>query len=267
LPVGPGVGATRGGTPTVVAAAGAPGITGVKVLSIVTGDPAAHRDAGAQVGAVTGADIDDWAEREGGFRLQVRGPVIIPGGVAAFTATNAGKAFAIRHRHERLAVVCDAAARDCPEVVHLNARTSFRRIAEVIGAHLHTCAFSAAHIAGEIRVGGGGAFGGFGKSPRRTVGFNAAPGYVTLIAGDVDAEEAVGGVVSASFRSAKKGDGGHEAERVGDKSTAFHLQRTFRHAGVVYLGRGFQIRSCKGERNTRSELGIGIRRHCLQIRP
>ena len=59
LPHRPSVSTAGGGTPAVVAAAGAPRIAGVEVLAIVVRDPGREGDRGADVTAVAGADVDD----------------------------------------------------------------------------------------------------------------------------------------------------------------------------------------------------------------
>ena len=124
MPVGPGVCATRRGTPTVVAAAGAPGITGVEVLAIITCDPRRERDSRADVAAVTGADIQNRMQEVAGVRFHIRRPVVRPSGIATFTTTNTGEHFEVKGRINRFAVRSDLAASDSPEVAHLRARAS-----------------------------------------------------------------------------------------------------------------------------------------------
>jgi len=218
LPVGPGVGAAGGGTPTVVAAAGAPWVASVEVLAIVAGDPGRQRDVVVQVSRVACADIDDRAQGQRGLGLDVRGPVIIPNGIAAFRTANTGEFFAIHHWEQCFAVIRgDAAAGTSPEVVNLSAGATFGRVSEVIRTHLQAGAFSAAGVARPIGIVTGCSFSATCEREGDTVTFNARPGDVALIAGYIDAEKAVGGVVRENRRSSKgQSCGGNNAKCVLD---------------------------------------------------
>ena len=119
LPHCPGIGAAGGGTPSVVAAAGAPGIASVEVLAVVASDPGRERDRSAQVAAIAGADIDDRVQEVARLSLHVHRPVVVPGGVGTFRAANAAEDFAVGHRIDGFAVRRNLAPATCPEVVNL----------------------------------------------------------------------------------------------------------------------------------------------------
>src|SRR5581483_11318188 len=57
--------------------------------------------------------------------LQVGRPIVVPSGVAAFTATDAAEFFVVDHRHDGFAISLDLAAGDRPEVTGLKAGATF----------------------------------------------------------------------------------------------------------------------------------------------
>src|SRR5262249_4694273 len=86
LPIGPVAGVATL-NPGVTAGAAGPGLTGVKVLTVVVGDPGGESDATGQIVldqvacAIAGAAINDWAQEVRGPAFDLRGPGIKPCGV------------------------------------------------------------------------------------------------------------------------------------------------------------------------------------------
>jgi len=85
---------------------------------------------------------------------------------------------------------------------------------------LHASAFAAAGVARPIGIVTSGAFSATGECETDAITIDARPGDVSLIAGHVDAEEAVGGVVRLNRRG--HSHGGNNAKCGLNQSTAFH---------------------------------------------
>jgi hypothetical protein len=77
-------------------------------------------------------------------------------------------------------------------------------------------------VGGELRINAGGSFSSAGEGEGNAGSFNARPVDAALIAGNINAEKAVGGVVRLNGRGCES-HGGNNAKCGLDKSTAFHL--------------------------------------------
>lgn len=190
LPVGP----TIVVSPHIAAGAAAPRIAGVEVLAVVVGDPRRHRDTGVQQTGVTGADVNDGTKEGAGFGFDVIGPGVGPIGVAGLAGV-AVEVFEVEGGVERFSVRDDVSAGDGPEMVGLGTNAVLRAVGKMICAHLQALVFAAGYVAGIVGIGVTGAFGRLGESEACAIGIDARPGDLALVMGDVDAEEAVGGVV------------------------------------------------------------------------
>ena len=158
------------------------------------------------------ADIDDRVQERCRFGFEVGSVVIVPGVIGTFTAGHAIEDFAVNHRIDGLAVSRDFAAGHSPEVSDLRAGAGGFRVRKMIRAHLQTGAFAASHVAGEVGIGETGAFGGFSESEGHSVTVDTRPVDVALEVCNVDAEQTVGGVISARVNGSEYGHGGGDSK-------------------------------------------------------
>ena len=161
--------------------------------------------------AITGTDVDDGVHEVSGFRFHIDRPIVAPSGIAAFTAADTGECFEVVHRVEGLAISGELATGNSPEVVHFGAWAAGFRMNEVIRAKLQTSTFCAGGVRAEVRIGITGAFDSFGIGIVDSVTMDAGPVDGALIVRDVDAEQAVCGVVGTCTDSSEERYGGDDA--------------------------------------------------------
>lgn len=160
LPHVPGVGA-----PTFARGAGGPRRAALRGLAVVIGD--VRKPGGNSGGEVTGGTRAGVEERFDGDAASVGvvfdGVVelVCPIGVAG-CANDAAEDFEVEHGHQCFAIGFNIWIGNAPEIASFGTGRVLVWMCEMVCTHENAGGFAVVFVADEVRVGDGGAFGGFG---------------------------------------------------------------------------------------------------------
>jgi hypothetical protein len=195
LPIGP-VAGVAALNPGIATGATGPGLTGVKILAVVVGNPGGESDATREIvldqvaSAIAGTAVDHRAQEVRGPAFDLRGPGIEPCCVIG-SANMAAEYFEVHHGIEGVPVGNDFTPREVPEVVGFVPGAIEVRASEVIRAHLHAGCFAVVHVVIESCILVIHALGSLGEGVLGSAGVHAAPVGIALVARDIYTEQVI----------------------------------------------------------------------------